>query len=176
MKIAGDELTITLGEEEIILHPSLRHAIRLNRRSGGFPALARDIADGSLTAALDIIEPNAEFSRDYLAELIMSAGPDRMRPVFLQYILACAGIDPDDAPHNENISKQGKPRKSEPRGEFYEGLYKIGTGWLGWSPEVTLDSTIFEIMLAHRGRLEMLKAVFGGSEEQPKDDRPLPGP
>jgi hypothetical protein len=38
-------------------------------------------------------------------------------------------------------------------------------GWLGWSEEQTLDTTIPAIVLAVEGRTEMLKLCFGTPDE-----------
>lgn len=44
-------------------------------------------------------------------------------------------------------------------------------GWLGWSEEQTLRTTIPAIELAYEGRLDMLRAVFGGGDaQQPQGD------
>lgn len=48
---------------------------------------------------------------------------------------------------------------------------KIGTGWLGWSEQETLDTSIPTILLAYEGRVEMLKACFGGSDEPEPEKR-----
>lgn len=49
--------------------------------------------------------------------------------------------------------------------EFFEWLFKVGTGVLGWPPEVTLDADMTDIMIAYEARLgligDVLKAVFG---------------
>ena len=47
-------------------------------------------------------------------------------------------------------------------------------GWLGWTEEQTLDTTMRGIWLAYEGRGEMLKAIFGGGKD--KAGRPLAEP
>ncbi len=42
-------------------------------------------------------------------------------------------------------------------------------GWLGWTEEQALAADVNAIVVAHRGRVAMLKAVFGSSEEAPGD-------
>lgn len=44
-------------------------------------------------------------------------------------------------------------------------------GWLGWSEEQTLDTRMPMIVLAYEGRVKMLKAVFGGGDEPPAEER-----
>lgn len=41
-------------------------------------------------------------------------------------------------------------------------------GWLSWTEEQTLGTTIPSILLAYEGRQDMLKAIFGSSEEAQK--------
>ena len=42
-------------------------------------------------------------------------------------------------------------------------------GWLGWTEDVALQTTVPSIELALEGRAEMLNRIFGGGEpEQPK--------
>jgi hypothetical protein len=167
MKIA-EEIIVDIAGEAIELHPSLRCAIRLERRPGSFRTLVQHINEGSLSAALDIIGPHTDlpFLQNKVFDVL-----DTLRVPLLSYVMACAGIDPDDAPSEGKASKA----KSVPFSEHLTGLYRIGTGWLGWSPEDTLDATPTEIMEAYRGRTEMLKAIFGGGEKgkPAKDDRPL---
>ena len=57
-----------------------------------------------------------------------------------QHILALAGADQDQA--------NSEPRNGEtmPFGEYYKRLFQLGTGWLGWSPSVTWQSTPSEIL------------------------------
>lgn len=159
----ADTIVIRLGGEDVILHPSLRHGIRLERRPGGVPALSGQISDGTLYAAIELIEPH--HYHPLLANQIVEAGLDTLAAPLIEYVLQCVGIDPDDKP-----SKGGK---TVPLKKHLEDLYRIGTGWLGWTPDTTLDATPAEITLAYEGRLEMLKAIFGSGDEATKSDTPL---
>lgn len=172
MKIAG-EIIVSMAGEEICLHPSLRHAMQLAERPGGFQTIARDIIEGSLTVAIDLIAPNCDLSREYLAECVLEAGISTIQPQLLEYIVALVAIDPEEQVATND--KGNKLSQQQPYNEFFLQLYRWGTGWLGWSPEQTLSSTPFEIIEAHKGRMDMLKAIFGGGEgKQPvKDERSL---
>jgi hypothetical protein len=162
----ADDITIVIAGEEITLRPSLHHAIRLERREGSFQKLLRDIMDGSLTAACDVIRDHTVL--DFLENRILDALPDLKAPL-LQYVMQCAGVDGDDAP-----AKGGKPAKSVPFREYLQQQYKVATGWLGWSPETALDATPAEIQLAYEGRLDMLKAIFGSTENKTSPDADMP--
>lgn len=52
--------------------------------------------------------------------------------------------------------------------ELRRWLFKTGTGWLGWSPEVTKQSHMQEIIIAYEGMIEKLKAIHGSSEKEKK--------
>lgn len=49
--------------------------------------------------------------------------------------------------------------------EYCAWLFKIGTGWLGWAPAAVLASTMPELLLAHEGKIDMLKAIHGSAEK-----------
>ena len=165
MKLA-EPIIVTIAETEIELRPSIRHAMQLERRPGSFRQLLADISEGSLTAALTIIEPHAD-GMLFLENRVFDELA-RLQPSLTAYVLQCTGIDPDEP------ASAGKPTgKPQPFADYLTGLYRIGTGWLGWTPEITLDATPVEIQLAYAGRLEMLKAIFGSGQPEKTDTRPL---
>lgn len=51
---------------------------------------------------------------------------------------------------------------------------KIGTGWLGWTERDTLDTSMPTIILAYEGRIDMLRAIFGGADATPVVEKPEP--
>ncbi|MEW4400536.1 hypothetical protein AB1J06_17825 [Agrobacterium tumefaciens] len=166
MRLA-EPIIVTIAKTEIELRPSLRHAMQLERRPGSFRQLLADLSEGSLTAALTIIEPHAD-GMLFLENRVFDELA-RLQPSLIAYVLQCTGIDPDQAPNKGKNT--GKP---QPFAEYLTGLYRMGTGWLGWPPEITLDATPAEIIEANKGRMEMLKAIFGsGEKDKPKDTRPL---
>lgn len=166
MKLA-DDIVVTIGSEDIVLHPSLRHAIRLERRKGSFAALLREIEDDTFATARELIRDHhdhIELDFQIMDALTQLKGP------LLRYVVALTGVDPDNSP------AKGKGRgKTVPFGDHLANLYRIGTGWLGWTPQDTLDATPAEIIEAYNGRLDMLKAIFGSSDKPATvaDDRPL---
>ena len=171
MKLA-EEIFVTLGLETVELRPSLRCALHLERREGGFRQLLIDIEEGSLTAAVDIVAPHAE-DHVFIDQRVLDALPG-IKPALVEYVLACAGMDDDRDAKPEGKREGGNVQKSRSFADYLTDLYKYGTGWLGWSPEVTLNATPAEISLAFEGHVEMLKAIHGGGEtDKPKDNRPL---
>lgn len=155
------EITITIAGELVALRPSLRHAMRLERREGSFAQLIRDVTDGSLTAALEIIRPIHPVP--FLDAKVMDVGLDNLQAPLLLYIAACAGIDEE---LSDDAKAPGNPVSFE---EHLTGLYRLATGWLGWPPNVALDVTPTEIIEAYKGRVAMLKAIFGGANDEEQE-------
>lgn len=155
MKLEG-EIWVKIGAEEIKLRPTLRHALRLEAKEGGLASLARHLGDGSLSATLEVLSDHSDCVSPSAGLLAL----DDLREPLLQFVLQCAGIDPDQPPSGDHAGK------AQSISDHLHQLYRIATGWLGWAPQVALDSTPGEILLAYEGRLEMLKALFGSSEDK----------
>lgn len=45
--------------------------------------------------------------------------------------------------------------------EYFEHLFKMGTGWLGWPPAVVLAAPIPQLEMAIAGRQDLLQSIFG---------------
>ncbi len=139
--------------------------MRLERREGSFQKLLRDLIEGSLSASFDVLRDHVRYTDDILRLKIMDTGLDVLKPSLIAFVIACSGVE--DAPGNDNKPKiEGDFITHK---EHLESLFRIATGWLGWSPDVALSSSPKEIMEAYKGRTEMLKAIFGSSEK-PKGD------
>lgn len=163
MRRAGEVTLRLVGDghpNKLPLSASLHAAATLERRYG-FPKLAAALSDGNLTIIRDVIETSSDCS-DFLALLdgvpLIEVILNVLEPL-QDHVLALAGIDPD-ADHD-----------TEPSGEtmsyadYHSRLYQIGTGWLGWSPETTWRATAEEITDAYQGHIEMLRAVYGGKDD-----------
>jgi len=156
-------IQVTLGSESAILRPSLRYALALEGRSGGIPGLIADLQDGSLTAYCDILRPHFGGGK-FFTQQVFDAMNELQAPL-IEFVFALTGIDPD-AKHDASNSDGA----SVPLREHLISFFKIGTGWLGWTPEQTLDATVYEIRLAYEGRIELLKAIFGSPDPKPDTD------
>lgn len=159
MILAHDDIAVTIAGETVYLRPSLRAAMRLERRYG-FAQLYRDIQDGKLSTYAAVI---GEFTaHPYLETNVWDAGLDALRPKLIAFLLALAGTDDDasDAPKSDG--------PMIPHREYFTRLYRLGTGWLGWSPEVTWNATPAEITEAYKGRVAMLRAMLGSPEQEAK--------
>jgi hypothetical protein len=122
--------------------------------------LIADLQEGSLSTARFVLADS--FNRPSVAACILDAGLDAVCGQLIAFALNCAGVDPD---------AKGDGEAGETTfAEHLDHLYRIATGWLGWTPEVALDSTPVEIREAYKGRLDMLRAIFGGDDA----DKPTP--
>jgi hypothetical protein len=172
MQLAADEISVKVGAERIVLRPTLRAALRLERRHGGFDKIVRAIADGSLTVIADVIR---EASDRYtsIPELIeqiglspLRVGIEALSVPLIDFVFALAGVTPADQSPG---GREGEPATRISFADHHARLYRVATGWLGWSPETAWSSTPAEIMEAQKGRLELLRAIFGTADEGDKD-------
>jgi len=163
MRLAANTFALQLGDRSFDLKPSLRAAFILWERYDGFHNLSRHLADGSLTAALDIISAtivNAKAWGEYALPVNGAVVRDLLAATadLIEFVMLLAGVD--DKPGGK--ADTGKPI---PFDEYFTQLFQIGTGWLGWTPDDTWEASVSEIINAQKGRMDMLKALFGGKEQ-----------
>lgn len=159
MRLADSEIAISLDNETIHLRASLRAAYRLEKHHEGFQNLSEAIALCNLGSFVDVIresspDPSA-VDRFFGALRATSVNEtiSELREPFLKFVLLLAGVDQES-----QTAASGTPIPFE---EYFASLYRIATGWLGWTPEQAWNATAPEIIEAHRGRSEMLAAIFG---------------
>jgi len=161
MRLA-DDITITLDHETIYLRPSLRAAFRLERRYG-FDKIIQAIAGGNLAIMADVIRESSDQHStlpdflDCISSLPLSIAIERLTEPLSAHVLALAGVDGE--------SSNAKPGAERiPFSEYFPKLFRLATGWLGWSPSEAWEATPAEIAEAYKGRLELLGAMFGGGK------------
>lgn len=172
MHLADEEITITFNDERIHLRPSLRAAARLERRHDGFPAIMRAVGECSVTVIADLIKECATAPTKAPALLVVPGIAWRLAPLVpaLQVlVLNLMGIDLDAEDSAEDHS-EADPGITY--AEAHAELFKIATGWLGWTPADAWSASPAEIKLAFKGRLELLRAEFGGEEPTGKPKAP----
>ncbi|MGX4772507.1 hypothetical protein ACWAUC_22265 [Bradyrhizobium guangdongense] len=163
MRLAANTFALQLGGRSFDLKPSLRAAFILWERYDGFHNLSRHLAEGSVTAALDIISATIVDAKAW-GEYALPANGAIVRDLMaatadlIEFVLVLAGAD-------EKASDKPSTGKPMPFDEYFTQLFEIGTGWLGWTPDHAWDATIAEIHAAQRGRMAMLKALFGSKEQ-----------
>jgi hypothetical protein len=179
MQPADDQVFISLCSQTFALKASLRAAYLLNLKYKGFSNLAKAVSEGSMTAYQDVIKAGCTdpaalqaFLRPFhdpaafttpLGESILAN-----REELLEFVLTLSGAkrrdDDEPAQNSKTVSVE----------QFHTTLFRLGTGWLGWSPEDTWEASPNEIMEAAGGRREMLAAIFGSKRDEaetidPKD-------
>ncbi|MGY4332791.1 hypothetical protein ACVWWG_007208 [Bradyrhizobium sp. LB7.2] len=165
MRLANDEINITLPFPGVTLtlRASLRAAFNLAHSYCGFEPLFQAIREGNLTAISDLITMTC-VNRSEWADYARNEDPDMIpalmaaREQLLGFIPVLCGADDksDDMPDTgEVISFE----------DAFTNLYKVGTGWLKWPPEVVWNATIAEIMNARDGYLELMALRNGKSAD-----------
>ncbi|CAJ0861941.1 hypothetical protein AMST5_01443 [freshwater sediment metagenome] len=164
----ADEITITFDGERITLRPTLRAAMRLERRFDGFDDLIRGVVDQNISVMSALVEETAEYPRNNLGDFLAY---DCRKPMaykvaglvepLMALVMSLAGVDLDNL---EDVIDSEVEKT--PFAEHHTRLFKVATGWLGWAPEDAWNATPGEIKAAYEGRLDMLKAIFGGGEEK----------
>ena len=133
-----------------------------------FDRLFAACADGNLTVIADVIRTSSTTDTSDFLKSIAAMPLIEVMPSLLQalpaHILALAGVDPMTIRHRKRGEKIPYP-------EYHAKLYRIGTGWLGWSPDVTWNATAAEILEAYSGQIEKLRAIHGGKEDRNTPNR-----
>ena len=141
------------------LRPSLRAATVLESRYG-FDGLIAACTDGNLTVIADIEECSSD-CRNFLKAIegvpLASVMPELLAALN-KHIEALAGIDPDNQSQSDG--------ETMPFKDYYARLFRIATGWLQWSPKDAWEATPKEILEAYSGHLEMLKAIYGSTDDK----------
>lgn len=173
MRLAQDEITIDLGHEVIRLRASLRAAFRLERRHNGFEAIIKGIASGNFSIMADVIresaDPRSTFADflDGINALPMGLALTRISEPLIAHVMVLAGAD------SEATTEPSPDSERIPFAEYHTKLFRLATGWLGWTPADAWEATPAEITEAYKGRREMLSAMFGGGKS---DDNTITKP
>jgi hypothetical protein len=167
MRHGADGIYVELAGEAHELRPSLRANMRLVRRHG-LPSLLAAAQDFNVTVIMDVLR-EAAIKPTLLLEEFAAIGLGKVRfrltGPLAKFVLAIAGIDPDDT--TQPAPASGKQPTPE---EAFTRLFGIATGWLGWTPEEAWNATPAEIITAQAGRTDLitdvLKAVFGTTDSK----------
>lgn len=166
MRLAEDEITISVSPKQFVLRATLRAAFRLHQDHGSYAELSRAVADGSFSACSDLISHTCTDHKGWI--YYQTTRPDVVRQVLanqenlLEFVLILAGAKRS----GDEPSEPTQPITFE---EYHAKLFRIATGWLGWTPDVAWNATASEIINAHQGRTEMLGAIFGGKNDDDVD-------
>lgn len=170
MRLA-ETITIRLDDRSLELRPTLRAAMRLERMHG-LENLGGKLHDLHVGAIADVIAATAygPYDAEEIAALIIRGGmvetAMQIAPALVELLEGLAGIDPDA----EELPVATEADEERPSiAEAHRTLFRIGTGKIGWAPEQTLNATPLEIVEAWKGRLELLRDIFGGADDKPAE-------
>ena len=165
------DVTVPLGRSFVTLRPTLRAAATLHQRWGGFAPLLKAVSQGNHSAICDLIRASAITDASGVLDTIkyeaLHYSLHSLAEPLARFVLSLAGVDEGQESRNE-----GEPITFD---EFHHRLFEIATGWLGWSPDQAWNATPAEILAAQKGRLELLKAIFGGKGDSEETIDATPG-
>ncbi|NKX47809.1 hypothetical protein HGG67_06170 [Rhodobacteraceae bacterium R_SAG8] len=169
MQRHASDIALAYGGNTVWLKPSLRAATHLEALHGGFPALLSKLH---------------EFDTATIREIIRYAAPDRAAAQTMLNALSGASLRTVQqvtlapafalltalmTPASEKITGEAAKApaaKAVAWADLYADLYKLATGWLGWTPDTAWNATLPEILNAFDGHVDQLKAVHGGGDDQ----------
>ncbi|WP_415402885.1 hypothetical protein [Tateyamaria sp. SN3-11] len=162
------DVILTHGGNIVRLIPSLRAAVILEQRDGGFVAVLSDLSNFKLGTVYAIIRASASSTRD-AESFIQSLGPVSLRRVqeitleplvTLMSRLMSFGDDTDsDTPKKKTNSKPVA------WSDLHKDLFKMATGWLHWTPETVWNSTLPDLLLAIEGYFDQLQSTHGTNDD-----------
>lgn len=167
-----DEVTIHHGDVTVVLRPSLRAAMTLERlHAGGWPELLRKIEEFD-SATIKAILRAAAVDRSAL-EALFRAFSYRPLAKMASAVLPALGelLSLFLAPDDDQDTTPAPSANARPWQDAYAELFKIGTGWLSWTPATTWAATLPEIEQAQRGNLDRLRAIHGGGDQDDDTDQ-----
>lgn len=165
MRLASKTIVITDPPQSLALRPSLRAAFDLAYTYGDFQNLLNALAGGSVTALADVIRAGTN-DDNAMADFIERGERPLNVSINLLCVRAVEFIGALIGTREQRDEMESAASGNDiPFTEFYERLFAIATGWLGWSPNEAWAATPQEILAAYRGHTERLKAIYGSKEE-----------
>lgn len=161
-----NDVNLTHGGNIVRLVPSFRAAVILEQRKGGFVALLQDLNGFKLQTIHAIILASAT-DADAANRLIQALGTlslRRVREITLQPLVTLISrlLNNDSDATTAQSDSTSKPIAWA---DYHRDLFKLATGWLGWTPDQTYHATIPEISLALEGHIDLLKATHGAADD-----------
>lgn len=164
------DVPLSYGGSTVWLRPSLRAGTRLEALHNGFPALLVKVQQGD-TETLRQIITNSATDQSAVQNLFDATNGATLVSVqqamtASAFVLITALMTPDLDQGEAAKASSGKPVKWA---DLYADLFKIATGWLGWTPHTAWNATLPEILCAFEGHTDKLKAIHGSADEDATD-------
>ncbi|MGN6311743.1 MAG: phage tail assembly chaperone [Xanthobacteraceae bacterium] len=162
----GDGVCKSIMHGDVVtLRADLRALAAIASKYHDLADLYRRIAAFDYTTTVDLIRATSTDPDS----LLLPSAPDWVShraldefftlytPQLLTFIERIAGAD------DANSAEPADPITLT---ELVERLFKIGAGWLEWSPDEVWNATPAEILIARDGLLEKLKAIHGSADKE----------
>ncbi len=173
-QLASDAIALDYGTTAVVLRPSLRAAIHLERLHGGFPMLLLKIEEFDTATIWHVITAAAgkEATDPIFAHAATHSLKSFKRAAQGPCIALVAGFFPTIP---DTTAAQPDTATPTPWADLFKELYGFATGWLGWPPETAWNATPQEITDAFNAHIAKLKAIHGGGDDDettgPDDDQ-----
>ena len=172
MRIATPEIIADFGEgNTFAMRPTLGVAITLLYQFNDLATLWRGVTEGHFGTLSTIIATASGSSHGIVRGAIadnMATGLRTAQAACVELLAAITDFGTDDDDPGTATDAPGITIETA-----FAQLFKIGCGHLGWTPAETLDASPAQILLAHRGRIDLLKSIFGGGDES-EGQKPAP--
>lgn len=163
------DIPLTYGGNTVWLRSSLQAATRLENLHGGFPTLLSKV-DQFDTATLHNVITYAATDQIAAQAFLSTLRNKPLRdiqqaclgPVLTLIMALVLTNDATDTAEQTNSKPMAWP-------DLFADLFKVATGWLGWTPETAWNATLPEILHAFEGHTDQLKAIHGSAEEGDQD-------
>jgi len=157
----SEEVTVHYGRWSVVLRPSLRAAMTLERLHDGWPGLLLELGQFRLQTVQAIIRASA-VDRNAAEALLASFAAVPITAVKEAVTAPLSALLTLVLAPMTETAEPTAPAAPKPWADAYAELYRFGTGWLGWSPAETWAATPTEIAQALDGKLAHLIALNGG--------------
>ena len=163
------DVPMVYGGNAVSLRPSLRAATQLEQYQGGFPALILKLQELDTATIKAVIHAAATDRQEATAFLSGLAN----KPL---HMIDNTFLEPLYRLITGLMSPSRKPAETQSTGtpvewsDLYADLFKIATGWLGWTPTDAWAATLIEITEAFDGHVAKLKALHGDGETDTADN------
>ena len=161
---ASREVTLAHLGNQVRLRASLRAAAQLHDLHGGFAELFRKVEEFHTETIRQIIQVAAvdrkaadAFQAQAATQPLQTLAEATHGPL----MVFCAALLP--APSQSTSAAIGKLMAWP---DAFAELYRIATGWLGWTPETAWNSHPDEITAALDGHVQKLTLMNGGPSSE----------
>lgn len=165
---AETEFTLSHGGNTVRLRASLRSALRLERLHDGFGPLITKLDQfdtATIRKMIEIATTDYSAAQRFLASISTEPLQTYRHAVTGPLSSLLAAFLPTPATDTTSAAPKGKTLSWA---DAFADLYRIGTGWLGWTPAETWQATPTEITEALTGFVAYQNAINGTAAD--KDD------